>query len=480
MAYLALRGCGAVNGVSKLHGQVSQNIFSSLFPRWPEDEIPISSVTNGIHVPSWSSKPANEIWAQMCGCERWTKTIDSIEKKIDVISDTRLWEMRRESRNALTVYMRKRLARQLAARGLPLSEIHQAKYLFDENVLTLGFARRFATYKRPNMLLHDPARLLRILTNAQKPVQLIIAGKAHPADLPGQALIRQWMEFIRIPEARAHVVFLSDYDMVLTEKMVQGVDVWINTPRRPWEACGTSGMKVLSNGGLNLSELDGWWVEAFSSDVGWALGDGKEHGEDPAWDAAEANILYELLENEVIPQFYARDAEGIPSQWLSKVRASMAYLTPHFSADRTVREYTEHYYLPAARCYKQRTEDKGKVTVDIVKWKSNVLQNWSKIRFVDVKIERNSEHYQFQVQVYLNGLDSQSVKVELFANQDEQVGMLKHEMCLVRQMAGDPHTFIYTAEVPASLPETSYTARVIPFFPNVAIPLEMDAIIWQK
>ena len=196
--------------------------------------------------------------------------------------------------------------------------------MFDPDALILGFARRFATYKRPNLLLHDPERLLRLLTDPHRRVQLIVAGKAHPADEAGQAMIQEWTKFIRRPEARGHVVFLSDYDMLLTERLVQGVDVWINTPRRPWEASGTSGMKVLVNGGLNLSELDGWWMEAYTPEVGWAIGDGKEHGDDPAWDALEAEALYELLEHEVIPEFYARGANGIPAAWVARMRESMA------------------------------------------------------------------------------------------------------------------------------------------------------------
>ena len=252
-----------------------------------------------------------------------------------------------------------RLSRQLAATGASPEEVDDAKHLFDPNALTLGFARRFATYKRPNLLLHDPQRLLRLLTNSERPVQLIIAGKAHPADEEGKALIQEWIHFIRRSEARPHAVFLSDYDMLLTEHLVQGVDVWINTPRRPWEASGTSGMKVLVNGGINLSELDGWWAEAYTPEVGWALGDGQEHGDDPAWDAAEAANLYDLLEREVIPEFYTRDENGIPNAWVARMRESMARLTPRFSTNRTVREYTEQHYLPAAAAYRGRAADKG-------------------------------------------------------------------------------------------------------------------------
>ena len=239
----------------------------------------------------------------------------------------------------------------------PPEAVDSAKHLFDPNALTLGFARRFATYKRPNLLLHDPERLLRLLTNPERPVQLILAGKAHPADQAGQDLIQQWTHFIQRPEARPHVVFLSDYDMLLTEHLVQGVDVWLNTPRRPWEASGTSGMKVLVNGGINLSELDGWWAEAYTPEVGWAIGDGQEHGDDPAWDAAEAEALYNLLEREVIPEFYTRDESGIPTAWVKRMRESMARLTPRFSANRTVREYTEQHYLPAATAYRERAAE---------------------------------------------------------------------------------------------------------------------------
>ncbi len=237
--------------------------------------------------------------------------------------------MRTRARKALVEYVRQRLARQLAGHGASPEETSAAERNFDPGWLTIGFARRFATYKRPNLLLHDPDRLLRILTNPQRPVQLILAGKAHPRDAAGQEMIRQWVQFIRETRARSQAVFLSDYDMSMTEELVQGVDLWLNTPRRPWEASGTSGMKVLVNGGLNLSELDGWWAEAFTPDIGWAIGDGLEHGDDPGWDASEAERLYSLLEQEIVPAFYRRDAAGIPSDWVIKMRESMARLTPN-------------------------------------------------------------------------------------------------------------------------------------------------------
>ncbi len=348
MAYLAIHGSGAVNGVSRLHGQVSRRLFQPLFPRWPEGEVPIGHVTNGVHMPTWDSAPADDLWTETCGKQRWLGCAGTLEQDIHRVSDARIWQFRTDAGKALVEYARARLSRDLAAAGAPPGEVEAAKHLLDPNALTLGFARRFATYKRPNLLLHDPARLLRLLNNAQRPVQLILAGKAHPADQAGQDMIQEWTRFIRSPEVRPHAVFLPDYDMLLSAHLVQGVDLWINTPRRPWEASGTSGMKVLVNGGINLSELDGWWAEAYSPEIGWALGDGCEHGEDPAWDAAEADALYNLLEREVIPEFYARDGQSIPTRWVERMRKSMASLTPRFSADRTVREYTEQHYVPGA------------------------------------------------------------------------------------------------------------------------------------
>jgi starch phosphorylase len=279
--------------------------------------------------------------------------------------DAAIWQCRTAARNSLIEYARRRLSMQLAASGGTAVEIEGAKRLFNPEILTVGFARRFATYKRPNLLLNDPERLARLLTHAQRPVQLILAGKAHPADAPGLALIREWVQFVRRHDIRPNAIFLSDYDMLMTERLVEGVDVWINTPRRPWEACGTSGMKVLVNGGLNLSALDGWWAEAYTPSVGWALGDGGEHEDDPARDASEASQLYDLLETEVVPEFYARDESDIPRRWVARVRESMATLTPVYSANRSVREYLERCYLPAAATNRRRARNDGKLAIEI-------------------------------------------------------------------------------------------------------------------
>lgn len=298
MAYLALRGCGRANGVSRLHGEVSRQIFRPLFPRWPEHEIPIGHVTNGVHVPSWDSAAADTLWTERCGKGSWCSTLETVEHAWKNVDDEKLWNMRNEARLPLITAVRRRMIRQQEACRLSKKDLLQCREMLDPHVLTIGFARRFVSYKRPGLLLTDPERLTRLLTHPQRPVQLIIAGKAHPQDEEGKRLVRKWSEYLRRPEVREHGVFLEDYDMGLAAELVQGVDLWLNTPRRSWEACGTSGMKVLVNGGLNLSELDGWWAEAYEPGVGWSLGDGKEHDHDLAWDTREAEELYMLLEEE--------------------------------------------------------------------------------------------------------------------------------------------------------------------------------------
>jgi len=480
MAYLAIRGSGAVNGVSRLHGKVSRHLFEPLFPHWPADEVPVRHVTNGVHMRSWDSAPADDLWTEACGKDRWLGTTEPLEQDIRRLSDARLWQFRIAASKSLVEYARERLSRQLTASGASPEAVEGAKHLFEPNALTLGFARRFATYKRPNLLLHDPDRLLRLLTNPQRPVQLIIAGKAHPADQAGQALIQEWIHFIRRPEIRQHVIFLSDYDMLLSEHLVQGVDVWINTPRRPWEASGTSGMKVLVNGGLNLSELDGWWAEAYTPEVGWALGDGREHGDDPAWDAVEADALYDLLEREVIPEFYTRDESGIPSAWVKRMRESMARLTPRFSTNRAVREYAEQHYLPAASAYCDRAADNGAIARQMVDWQYSLEQKWAALRFGEVKVETKGKQHVYEVQVYLNDLDPNAVQVELYANGINGSSPIRQEMARVRQLVGTSVSYVYSAAVSAARPPVDYTARVIPRCDGVAIPLEDARILWQR
>ncbi|HTY50457.1 MAG TPA: alpha-glucan family phosphorylase [Steroidobacteraceae bacterium] len=478
MAWLAIRGSGAVNGVSRLHGRVSRQIFQPLFPRWPEHEVPVGHVTNGVHVPTWASAAARALRGAAQGPDLW-ETAQASAAGLGGITDVQLWEYRNRARAALIGFARARLAQQLTIGGGAAAEVAQTAHLLDPNALTLGFARRFATYKRPNLLLKDTARLLRLLANAERPVQIIIAGKAHPADQPGQALVRQWIQFIRGTEARNHVIFLADYDMQLAAHLVQGVDVWVNTPRRPWEACGTSGMKVLVNGGVNLSQLDGWWAEAFEPAVGWALGDAQTHGEDPAWDEADANALYATLEREVVPQFYQRDAAGVPAAWLIRMRASMSRLTPQFSSGRAVREYTERYYVPAAQAVRARTADGARLARELAAWREALDRGWARVRFGAVSVAGTAAGHDFEVEVFLGGLDPGSVSVQLYADGREGAGPEVHDMA-PGPVVPTSGAHLFAVHVPAGRPAGDYTARVVARHQAARAPLEAGHILWQR
>ena len=480
MAYLAIHGSAAINGVSRLHGEVSRKMFQPFFTRWPEAEVPIGHVTNGIHVPSWDSQAADELWTKVCGPDRWSGTMETVEEDFRRVPDTELWEFRVTARHQLIRYTRERLSQQLAAAGAPTAAVEHARYIFDPNVLTLGFARRFATYKRPNLLLHDPERLVRLLTNSQYPVQLILAGKAHPQDRAGQEMIQAWTQFISRQEVRSHVVFLSDYDMLLTEHLVRGVDVWLNTPRRPWEASGTSGMKVLVNGGLNISELDGWWAEAYTPEVGWALGDGQEHEDEEAWDECEAEALYTILEHEVIPAFYTRDDTGIPTAWVARMRESMARLTPRFSANRTVREYTERYYLPRAAAYCKRAAERGSWGRQVRQWQRTLAHHWTALHLGNLQVETSDSHYTLRLPIYLGEISPDAVRVELYADACNGEGPGRYEMQRDHQLVGAMNGYLYTAQVPATRPVTDYTPRIIPHHPDATVPLEASHILWAR
>ncbi len=480
MALLAVRGSGAVNAVSRIHGQVSRKLFGSLFPRWPEAEVPIGHVTNGVHVPTWNSQQADELWTEACGDERWQGDSERVADDFRRVSDERLWQFRMAASVSLVECARRRLARQLTASGEPAEAIARARHVLDPGALTLGFARRFATYKRPGLLLHDRERLVRILGNARRPVQLVIAGKAHPNDGAGKALIQQWVRFVRRPEVRPRAVFLEDYDMQLTEHLVQGVDVWLNTPRRPWEACGTSGMKVLVNGGLNVSERDGWWAEAYSAEVGWALGDDEEHDADPSWDAKEADALYDLLEREVIPSFFERNDRGIPAAWVSRMRESMARLTPRFCANRAVREYTTRHYLPAAEAFRARARDAGAEGERLVQWRRSLARSWSNLRFGALQVESTRSHHTFGVQVFLGELDAKSVCVELYADGVEGRPATRQAMALERSPAAPGGYHFYRGTVPSARPKADFTARAVPRFEGASLPLESSEILWQR
>src|SRR5690606_27698975 len=389
------------------------------------------------------------------------------------MADEQLWSLRNQSRKQFTESVRRRRPSNLAAAGATADLIEHAKTLFNPEALTIGFARRFATYKRPNLLLYNKERLMGIFKQAERPVQLVIAGKAHPADLQGQAMIREWVEFSRRKEVRDHIVFLSDYDMNLARRMVQGVDVWLNNPRRPWEASGTSGMKVLVNGGLNLSELDGWWAEAFDPSVGWAIGDGKEHTDDATLDAMEAEQLYQILEKEVVPAFYERDAQGIPRRWIQLMKASMAKLSPEFSASRTVMEYTEKYYIPAALAFQKRKNQK-----DLAEFHARLEQLWSALAVENYQMQESEKGYVITASIHLSSLDPTQVQVELFA---EGINSAMPNVVLMELEGKENNNcYSYRCEMNAKRSLSDYTIRIIPRHDLLYIPLESNLIYWQR
>ncbi|HUL70384.1 MAG TPA: alpha-glucan family phosphorylase [Gemmatimonadales bacterium] len=479
MAYLSMRGCGVATGVSHLHETVSRQLFQPLFPRWPPSEVPVGHVTNGVHVPSWDSVWADRLWEAACGKGRWLQTVEPLGEAIQALTDEQLWALRGGQRRDLVEYVRKRQARQLGQRGAGPKAVAQAARMLDANVLTLGFAKRFTSYKRPLLLLEDPDRLVRILTNPQRPVQLVVAGKAHPDDEWGKHAVREWLRFLQQPVVRDRVVFLEDYDMALAQQLVQGVDVWINTSRRPWEACGTSGMKVLVNGGLNLSVRDGWWAEAYNPEVGWSF---DEEGAGPAEtsDGGDAERLYETLERAVVPEFYARDPKGIPRSWVSRIRASMARLTPIFSSNRMMGEYLEQIYLPSASLVHAREVEDASVAASLRFWELALLKEWGEIHFGRLDVEQRDRQWAFEVQVYLGDIGPDQVQVQLYAAPSGDAEPIRISMVAAEAIAGSVNGYLYRATGPATRPAEDFTPRVIPYHPGVRIPLESQLIVWQR
>jgi starch phosphorylase len=479
IAYLALRGCARTNAVSQLHGEVSRSLFGNLFPRWPIQEVPVTHVTNGVHMPSWDSVAADRMWTGACGKGRWHGGVEDLCSAMSKVPDEALWNLAAERRTRLLRQVRQRLAEQIGSRGESAARIAQAQQVLDPNLLTLGFARRFAAYKRPNLLLNDPARLERLLLHAHRPVQLVIAGKAHPDDEPGKRLVQQWLEFIQRPGLRERVVFLADYDMALAQTLVQGVDLWLNTPLRGLEACGTSGMKVLVNGGLNLSVPDGWWAEAYRPEVGWTI-DGRLHGAVAQSDAADADALYRLLEEEVGPLFYRRDQDGVPRGWVQRIRTSLATLTPVFSSNRMLGEYVRDIYEPAVAEFRARTAGGARLARELSAWSSQLQANWSELHFGPSQVQRDGDDWLFRIPIYLGEVSRDAVEVELYAeaagsHPAERIGM-HADVAITGAAIG----FIYTARIPGARPQEHYTARIRPRHAQAHIPAECGLIRWQR
>jgi len=494
MTVLALRMSAYSNGVSQLHGEVSRQMMQGLWPGVPENEIPIGHVTNGVHFRTWISFEMNQLYDRYLG-PRWTEepADRTVWQRVERIPTEELWRTHERRRERLTSFARRRLRVQLEQRGAPPSEIEAADEVLNPEALTIGFARRFATYKRATLLLRDPDRLLRILDNPQRPVQIIFAGKAHPRDNEGKELIKQIVGLARQEAFRRHVVFLEDYDITVARYLLQGADVWLNTPRRPLEASGTSGMKAMANGALNLSVLDGWWDEAWdmsdprTAPVGWAIG-GRETYSDQAYqDQIEAEALYDLLEHDVVPTFYERGANDLPRRWIARMKASIGILSPFFNTHRMVQEYAERFYLPAAASYRALTTNDAAGAKALAAWQARVRQAWSQIRveaieagdLVELKV---GGEIRVQARLRLGALTPDDVRVELLlgrVNADgDLVDVAATELKSISSQAES--VSVYEADaIPCHVSGLrGYTLRVLPQHPDLTTPFQPGLIIW--
>ena len=488
MAYLAARHSSYSNGVAKLHGAVTRRMAQSMWAGYPLDEVPIGSVTNGIHTRSWISMEMSNLLTRYLGPQWGEKPADTaLWQRVDRIPDQELWRVHQIRRERLVHYARTRLGAQIRQRGGTDAEVTDAGAALSPDVLTIGFARRFATYKRATLLLRDRERLKRILTDPKRPVQILFAGKAHPYDTEGKELIRQIIHFARDPQVRRNVVFLEGYDISVARYLVQGVDVWLNTPRRPNEASGTSGMKLLANGGLNLSILDGWWDEAYDREVGWAIGNGEEYRNADYQDQVEGEALYHLLESEIVPLFYERDAAAIPRGWLAKMKASMKRLSPTYSTTRMVAEYAERFYIPAASRHLRLAGDMGRLR-SLMDWRKRLHICGPEVRITQVDKDGGKSEFQVgskvqvRARVSLGSLLPDDVRVQAYygvLNADGQIATGAQVDLTLHESCGGEH--FYEGEVECGQSGgCGLSVRVVPFHEDALIPYELPWVKWAE
>jgi len=507
MPVLALRLSAYHNGVSKLHGQVSRKMWASLWPRLPVEEVPITSVTNGAHIRSWLSEEMNRLYQRYLG-PSWCEAVDDVSmwENIEKVPDDELWRTHQICKTNLITFCRSRLKAQMQRRGSFHTELKRAEDVFDPEALTIGFARRFATYKRGALLLKDSNRFVKMLTNAERPVQIVFAGKAHPKDSEGKEIIRHIINFAAKHGVRRRILFLEDYDINVARHMVQGVDVWLSTPRKPLEASGTSGMKAAINGVLNMSTLDGWWCEGYNLECGWAIGAGEIYDDAAYQDLVESQLIYNILENEVIPLFYTRSVDNLPKAWIRKMKNCVKSIVPQFNAQRVVREYAEKFYIPAEARQRLLNADRGDGTSRasaLSEWKSNMKTAWGNfaIKNVDVQV-KNGQHsveldaraqqvkvgssLSVKVLVGLDGARPDDVSVELYYGPLDVWGNITSG-CAVRMNCtqvpdtgsnGD-YLFEGLARCKAS-GRQGLAVRLLPSHSDLVHPYEPEMITWQE
>ncbi len=484
MAVLALRCSYCANGVSRLHGVISRKMWHGLFPGLPLAEVPIGHVTNGIHSNTWISSEMSSLFDRYIG-PAWKDEPEnqSIWQRIAAIPDGELWRSHERRRERLVSFARQHLRRRLESRGATVAEIRRADEVLDPEALTIGFARRFAEYKRGALLFRNLERIKRILSNRERPVQIIIAGKAHPHDSVGKELIKYVTQLLRDPDLRDRVVFLEDYNMNIAHYLVQGCDVWLNLPRRPLEASGTSGMKAAVNGVLNVSVLDGWWCEAYDGTNGWAVGAGEEFADHNLQDEVESRIVYDLLEQEVVPLFYTRGADGIPREWVRKMKQSMITICPRFNTNRLIEEYTVDFYLKAHERNREFSADNYALAREFTAWLERVQAAWGGVHVVATRdtireaLSRN-ESFEVEATITMNGLSPEDLAVQLYWGYLDSQSRITNpavlEMACVDAGAGR-----YTCTVhPDKVGHCGYVVRILPKHGGTVV-YRPNLIRWQ-
>ena len=490
LTVLAIRLSNYRNGVSKLHGVVSRRLWTGVWQGTPADEIPISHITNGIHTRTWISDDLAQLYDRYLGPRWHEKPSDmSVWSLAERIPDTEVWRTHERRRERLVAFARRRVYQQLVKRGAGASEVAKAKEVLDPEALTIGFARRFATYKRATLIFSDPDRLARLLNVPSRRVQIIFAGKAHPRDNPGKDLIRQVVHISRQEPFRRSLVFLEDYDMNVARYLVQGVDVWLNTPLRPMEASGTSGMKVAANGGLNVSVLDGWWVEGYNPSVGWAIGSGETYDDLEYQNDVESQALYDLLEKEIVPVFYDRGSDNLPREWIKMMKATMIELAPVFNTNRMVREYAETFYAPAAKRWDRLTAADMDDATALTDWKHRLNDHFDSLRVESVTDDMQEDagtqigqHVRVEAIVNVGSLSVDDIAVELYYGVLDEDGQLNDGRALPMELIdsqGGPSCMRYATQMPCDRTgKSGYTVRVIPRHDMVDNPRDLSMIRW--
>jgi len=488
MTVLAIRMANTSNGVSALHGGVSRKMWNDIWPSLPTSEVPITSITNGVHTQSWLAPEIGQLYERYLGVQWEAKPTDfAVWKKVDSIPDAELWRTHERCRERLVALARSRLKMQLTRRGATPSDVAAADEVLDPDALTIGFARRFATYKRGDLVFADAARLAAIVNSTDKPVQFIFAGKAHPKDQDGKELIKRVVHQASKPEFRKRIVFLEDYDMNVARYMVHGVDVWLNNPRRPLEASGTSGMKVPVNGGLNMSILDGWWVEGYAGDNGWAIGAGEEYTDLKYQDDVEGRLIYELIERDVVPSFYTRGSDGLPRDWIRRMKRSISTVVSTFNTNRMVEEYLMRCYLPAHRREAALTSGGLAGAVDLAKWRRRVAAEWSAVRIDSVDAPTGQtmavgKDFAVNVRVNLGALTPNDVEVQLCFGLLDAKGDVPepHTLALSATSAVDnSKPMLFTGTVPCrSSGQFGFAVRVLPKHANLMNLFELGLVTW--